>query len=927
MPGRRSALDEDDPLRSTLSALAVSAFAAAVMGLLAPAPAFAAESTTGVIIGTITTAAGAPIAGARIAAASPSGTYTTTSDARGRYQILGVSPDTYAISVEATGYAAALETGVAVLPNSTRTDTVTLSMQLRTIATVTARGNAFDLGSTSDSFTVTGSSARARSPIANGAGLGSYIAGTVQGAIANVPGVDLDGFANTILRGGETKDAIFDFDSIPIPQGLIAEPGGNVVGAQLATTGIASTNVTLAGYTTQLQNTLGGVIDQIPAVGTYPGSTTLELGIGSLAQYGLATEEILGATPDLKVRYALSSTFGSQYFAYGDGSTFYPSEAATYGLALQNRGEYSVTGNVHVKLDPKDDVSVLGLIGQANYRQYASPYAGETVGAFDGTTTTFPGETNPAAAVTYASGVRGNYDIIKAQLLRSGATSLTRIQLYQSQYGSSSGGPFWDENGFPNGAFSLRTAQNTRETGLSYDGDYYFGSRHRVQLGGSFRNDRFVLDQVVPTADEFINSKPVLDSYLAFLGDTWRATDRLTLTAFGRATGTRVIPSTGTSYSTGALDPHASVAFRLGRLYALRASFDHNTVAPAPLEAERIDSAKRAPFTPLASSSSNDFTYSFEGGGKTQFRATYYANYDKNRIDVLPFNFRSSTAASQSQSQSGIGVPTNAGQLVSHGAELYVHTGGFAFDANYVRAMSSSASQFAYNSLNPAVIEAGHLLPAGYVPALTATMSYTVPLAHDRIRVTPQFSFETGYPYGNGREIFRLDPTTGKPVRVMNDNYVNPGFNYYFLRNPTMPFNATSNPYISDLGTPEGNDPNTLTSPPHTLLNLHIEGDLSPRLTAIFDVTNVLGDFTPTQLQGNPYLIGPPGYAGTNDPASPYANFEANAGAGTPYLLGNGVPTNDGVKQAVPWQYGRGGYVAESYPLGRTIEIRLRYRM
>jgi hypothetical protein len=36
-----------------------------------------------------------------------------------------------------------------------------------------------------------------------------------------------------------------------------------------------------------------------------------------------------------------------------------------------------------------------------------------------------------------------------------------------------------------------------------------------------------------------------------------------------------------------------------------------------------------------------------------------------------------------------------------------------------------------------------------------------------------------------------------------------------------------------------------------------------------FDVT------TPTQMQGNPYLIGPPGFA-------------------QPYMLGSGIPTNDG---------------------------------
>jgi hypothetical protein len=43
--------------------------------------------------------------------------------------------------------------------------------------------------------------------------------------------------------------------------------------------------------------------------------------------------------------------------------------------------------------------------------------------------------------------------------------------------------------------------------------------------------------------------------------------------------------------------------------------------------------------------------------------------------------------------------------------------------------------------------------------------------------------------------------------------------------------------------------------------------------------------------------------------------------------LGNGIPTNDGVTQAVPWSYGTAGYVAQSYPLARTFEVRASYRL
>jgi hypothetical protein len=56
-------------------------------------------------------------------------------------------------------------------------------------------------------------------------------------------------------------------------------------------------------------------------------------------------------------------------------------------------------------------------------------------------------------------------------------------------------------------------------------------------------------------------------------------------------------------------------------------------------------------------------------------------------------------------------------------------------------------------------------------------------------------------------------------------------------------------------------------------------------------------------MQGNPYLVGPPG---------------------TP---GNGVPTSGGVTPAVPWQYGTAGYVSQGYPLARTFQVGLRYRL
>ncbi len=916
------------------SFLARTIFACTVVAFSATSSLRAAEATTGTIVGTVDSKNG-PVAGARVTITSPSGVYQTTSDARGRFRVLGMSSDTYALQVAAQGYNPLSESGVTILPGQTQYVAVHLVSSLTTIANVLSKSPSFTTGSTSDSFTVSGAQARAISPPVSSSGLATYITGTAQGAIASVPGVVLDQFANAILRGGKVSDAIFDYDSVPLPQGLVAEPGGNIVGAQLPTTGVATTTTTLAGYTTQGDNSLGGVVNEIPAVGTYPGSVTLETGVGIGAQFQQNVLQVLAASPDLKWRYAFAAMTGSQYFLYGDGA-FYPTEAATYGLALQNRGEYSMESNVHYRVDAHDDVSILGLVGQAAYDQYASPYAGETVGAFNGTNpftgapVTYPGATDPNAPVDFASGLRGSYSVLKAQWLHTGEHTLSRVQLYQSQYASQAGGPFWDENGWPDGIISLSQTQGSRETGLGYDGEDILGEHHDLRFGAEFRTNTSFLDQVVPTAGEFITSNPTLISYLAYAGDTWHATPRLDLMATARFTDTHIIPSAGSIYDDGALDPHVSAAYRLTNSIAARITYDRNTVAPLPLETDRVDSTNvdpttgaPAPFVQLAPEVGNDVTYSVEGTGRMQFRATVFNINESNLIDVLPYNFRS--ALQSGLVPNGVGVPTNVGDLRARGAELWLSQAGFTLDTNFIRAYSSSASQFAYNDLNAPAVAAGVLFPVSYLPNFSANLSYEWHTRNRRLRISPSLSYESGYPYGNGKMVWIFNPVTNKPEEVPNDNYVDPGYNYYFLKNPSLPYNALTNPYIGNLGTPEADFPNSLYAPGETFVNLHVEADLNSRYTLIFDVVNLLGNNAPTSFQGNPYLIGPPGYAG-GDPVYAAA-YEAAGGYSLPYTLGNGVPTNDGQTQAVPWTYGRAGYVPQNYPMGRTLQVRLRIRL
>ncbi len=896
----------------------------------------AAELVTGGILGTVSTTTGAPIANARVSASAPSGRYTATTDASGHYTILGVAPDTYTVSIVASGFESANAT-VIVLPGEHERFAVVLLAKLKEIARVEAKGPAFAIGSTSDVFTVQGEQAQAGTPQASSSGLGNFSRDSIQGAISNVPGVQQDSFANVIVRGGKVQDTVYDYDSVPVPQGLIAEPGGNIVGAQLGTAGVGSETVTLGGYSDVSQNALGGVVNEVPLSGTYPGVETVEVAGGIGAQLGEMKFTEQEATPDLRWRYALSATSGSEYFAYGDGHTFYPAEQGTYGLAIQTRAQYAIAGNVHFAASPKDDLSASFLTGAAAYQQYDSPYEGLKWSSFTTPPATFPGQpANPNQQVDTPSISRGTYSVEKLQWVHNWQHSLGRLQLFQSQIGATANGPFWDDLSFPDGVISLYSTQYQREDGIGYDFEDQANAKTDFRAGAQYDVNTSSIYQIVPTVPQIVTAAPRLNQYLVYVSDTWSVTPNFSAMGSLRYVGQHAQTSDNPPviYGDGAIDPHLALAYTFAGLNGLRATFDHNSVPPLPLEVQRTcvpasacsnDSGSNAngaiPSFPLAPETSDDYAFSYERGGRTQVRLTYFIELEQNVIDVLPTNYRNSLNAGENPN--AIGVPTNAGQLRSHGMELWVRNGGFTLVGNYNHTLSSSIYQFAFNDLNAPAILAGHLFPANYIADFTATASYEFDFLRHRLRVTPMLSYESGYPYGNGTMVWEV--VNGKPVQVPNDNYLNPGYNYYFLKNPSLPYNATTNPYIANLGTNEGADPNTLRTTPQTLGSLHVEGDLSPRVTAILDVVNLFGTATPTQLQGNPYLIGPPGYTGGN------LYYEKAYGSQyckkCLYTLSNGIPTNNGTSPAVPWQYGLAGYVPEAYPLARTALIRLRYRL
>lgn len=536
----------------------------------------------------------------------------------------------------------------------------------------------------------------------------------------------------------------------------------------------------------------------------------------------------------------------------------------------------------------------------------------------------------PASQVMTPTRIRGTYAIEKVQLLRSYEHSYARARLYRSQYGSETDAPFFDDLSFPNGVISYRGSQSGVLTGFGLDVKDLASARHQLGYGVELRRQTSTLGQTVTpygflpavpsdyvASAELLSSNPVLTSTLAYLSDEWSPSDGFTLQGALRWGATHVQRSDGPSYDVAALDPHLSAVFHLHGS-AVRLAYDHVTVAPKPLQAERFSSTQPgAALIDLSPERGDSYDLSFErGGGGNRLRLSLFSKDERDRIDTIPTNFRNSVP-SGSNPAIVFGVPQNVGALLANGVELAFDHGPLSLSATYVHVRSSSASQFGLNNLNAPAIAANHLFPAGYVPDLSAIATYRFRAGH--LTIAPSLSYETGYPYGNGRKAWVYD-ANGNPTQVLNDNHVNPGYSYYFLRDPSLPYDPATNPIVNSLGTPEGNDPNTLRSAPLLLASLHVEAPLSKRVTLALDVANLFGTTTPTQLQGNPYMIGPPGYTGGN---AAYAAWFGSQLGGSAYTLGNGVPTNDGATPALPWRYGTGAYVPASYPEARSLYLRL----
>ncbi|HEX7139144.1 MAG TPA: TonB-dependent receptor, partial [Vicinamibacterales bacterium] len=318
-------------LRSFVVALATAAlfFASAVSAL---------GGTTGSVSGRVRDSVSeAPLAGAKVTAASASQTAVDTTNAAGGFAFVSLVPDTYTMTVEHSGYNTLVVRGITVLADQTQTLTFALVKTLVTLGRVEVRaaGGLVKPGTTSDVYSINASASERINALGGPGNLNQ-----AYSAMVSVPGVNLpqaqQGWYQTVyIRGGDQDQVGWEFDGIPVNRSY-----DNAPMTFLSNLGEQELQVYTGGTpATSDASSISGYVNQVVKRGSYPGYADVTLGIGGPAMYNKGLIEFGGATPDNRLSYYIGTLAVNSNYRYINQQNGVGTPGFFYPLALNFNGQ------------------------------------------------------------------------------------------------------------------------------------------------------------------------------------------------------------------------------------------------------------------------------------------------------------------------------------------------------------------------------------------------------------------------------------------------------------------------------------------------------------------------------------------------------------------------------------------------------------
>ena len=453
----------------------------------------AAAGTTGTIQGFATDLSGKPLAGVRVSVASPTFSTATTTGANGFYALTGLPVDTYRVTFSKQGYEPLVIAGVTVVQDQNRRLDGSLSVTIKTLGTVTVRGqtSVIQPTQTADTYTVT------QSVVQN-------INGTPQDlngfqAFNSLPGVTTDNFGYPIIRAGQENDVGYEYEGVDN-----TDPVTGQFLNGLSLNGTRSIQLSTGGYDVSNGNTNSGVINQVITRGAYPGSGQATVRISG-PLYGHELSMDWGnATTDNRFSYYFS--FGGQRDAAGYGNL---KDTLPFDLNFTNFIDtddtvanlyYHFGKNQSDELQFLQDLTVGDFIFGLLMNPNTAPYASENgnVRFFEGVTgpngnpignltladylTLFPGQTANNQFIKYPDTQSYNSVIDKLQFKRQlNSSSFVEARVHQTIENLIFNYPY-DVGSFSDFFENLQT----QGLGAGFDYTNQVSSRHSIGIGGDY---------------------------------------------------------------------------------------------------------------------------------------------------------------------------------------------------------------------------------------------------------------------------------------------------------------------------------------------------------------------------------------------------------------------------------------------------------
>lgn len=359
---------QDDSKRRSVRAFFVVALAAVALVLsgVCALSTCAFAATTGSLNGRLVDDSGKPVAGATVTAQSPSQTATVSSDSSGHFSFVSLAPDTYTVLATKDNYASALLAGVTVIADNMQTLEIhTSATKLKTIVTVVARSSSLvQPGTTVDVYSVNALQAQLVAGLGGGGSLNS-----AYSSMASVPGVFVpqgqSGWAQSVfIRGSDYTQVGYEFDGVPIQRAFDLYPS-----SALSSLGQQELQVYTGSAPADAQSaTIGGYVNQIIKMGTFPGFATGEMGVGTPTFYHKLQFEAGGSEPNRLFSYYMGIAGYNQNFRYAsqfNGADLDSQYGTLYNVVAQGCGTANPSAGCYVNSAGVFGIAPLGPNGYA----------------------------------------------------------------------------------------------------------------------------------------------------------------------------------------------------------------------------------------------------------------------------------------------------------------------------------------------------------------------------------------------------------------------------------------------------------------------------------------------------------------------------------------------------------------------------------